>query len=511
MSKNRIHNIANVLLIIGGVFLSVILTMESVHFPLSERMDYSDNAIYHYIGYLITIGKMPYIDAFDHKGPLLYVLNALGHVINHQWGIWVIECLSLFIIICSIYITTSKFFNRILSVIITVFFVFDVSAHFWAGDTPDFFSIPLMCIALGISLGLLTKRSLSNINMVVCGMCVAGIFWLKANISGGLFVVYIFILSENLAYKRIRTAMKYVAFNILGFLVLTIPILIWLFANHAVESMFENYFVFSARYSAFHASLENQQNVFAWLLQCPIVIVCFCCIIIYLFYLLLNKSMRIYDNTNAIMICGTLSFIISLGLCVYPGNVYLSYVYILYPGALMIVISTIQRCRKSPVFQNSIVIATCLVGALFFLFYNGRQIMQNFVVEWMEILEETEVKNYIVNNTTASDLIAINSASETGLFLATGRESASRNVYIQANYYNNNNSKDVNKEFWMKYIEELEINHPRIIVNDKIFYNERTLIPEYEMFLSSYIFVGETERFSVYMDPYGEKELLPFS
>ena len=110
MSKNRIHNIANVLLIIGGVFLSVILTMESVHFPLSERMDYSDNAIYHYIGYLITIGKMPYIDAFDHKGPLLYVLNALGHVINHQWGIWVIECLSLFIIICSIYITTSKFF-----------------------------------------------------------------------------------------------------------------------------------------------------------------------------------------------------------------------------------------------------------------------------------------------------------------------------------------------------------------------------------------------------------------
>ena len=50
-----------------------------------------DSCIYTYVAKGILEGEIPYLDRWDNKGPLLYLLNVIGLVIDEMWGIWVVQ------------------------------------------------------------------------------------------------------------------------------------------------------------------------------------------------------------------------------------------------------------------------------------------------------------------------------------------------------------------------------------------------------------------------------------
>ena len=43
-----------------------------------------DAGVFNYVGMVIQHGGMPYVDVFDHKGPLIYLINALAV----EFGSW---------------------------------------------------------------------------------------------------------------------------------------------------------------------------------------------------------------------------------------------------------------------------------------------------------------------------------------------------------------------------------------------------------------------------------------
>ena len=54
-----------------------------------------DSAIFMYVAQGILEGEVPYLDRWDHKGPLLYLINAIGLLIEESWGIWIVQALFL--------------------------------------------------------------------------------------------------------------------------------------------------------------------------------------------------------------------------------------------------------------------------------------------------------------------------------------------------------------------------------------------------------------------------------
>jgi hypothetical protein len=54
-----------------------------------------DGGIFLYIGSLILKGKMPYVDVWENKGPLVFYINALGLFLTNgsRWGVWLLEFL----------------------------------------------------------------------------------------------------------------------------------------------------------------------------------------------------------------------------------------------------------------------------------------------------------------------------------------------------------------------------------------------------------------------------------
>lgn len=78
------------LVILGGM---VLITASPALQPIPHR----DSGVFLYIGRGILLGKLPYLDFWDHKGPLIYYINALGLFFsaNSYWGIWLVEFLFL--------------------------------------------------------------------------------------------------------------------------------------------------------------------------------------------------------------------------------------------------------------------------------------------------------------------------------------------------------------------------------------------------------------------------------
>ena len=74
-----------------------VLLIASTGSPLYATNFWTDTNIYFTIGRGMRQGLMPYTDLFDHKGPLLYVLYALGALVSDTsfFGVFLLEVASL--------------------------------------------------------------------------------------------------------------------------------------------------------------------------------------------------------------------------------------------------------------------------------------------------------------------------------------------------------------------------------------------------------------------------------
>ncbi len=61
--------------------------------PALQPIPHRDSGVFLYIGQGVLEGKIPYLDFWDHKGPLIYYINALGLFLFKEsyWGVWLME------------------------------------------------------------------------------------------------------------------------------------------------------------------------------------------------------------------------------------------------------------------------------------------------------------------------------------------------------------------------------------------------------------------------------------
>lgn len=83
------------------LLLSLLLFLTAILMFPGNPMDNlpgRDNGVFLYGGQQILQGRIPYLDFWDHKGPLIHYLNALGLFLGSgsRWGVWGVEFLFLF-------------------------------------------------------------------------------------------------------------------------------------------------------------------------------------------------------------------------------------------------------------------------------------------------------------------------------------------------------------------------------------------------------------------------------
>lgn len=84
---------SNVVLLILSLFLSIFVLLQSPSSIFSKQITETDSSVFLLMANILKSGGKMYVDCFDHKGPILYLINLLGICINKKWEIWIIEIL----------------------------------------------------------------------------------------------------------------------------------------------------------------------------------------------------------------------------------------------------------------------------------------------------------------------------------------------------------------------------------------------------------------------------------
>lgn len=229
-----------------GWFLVVFLFYVYVTNPLNAQLPANitlgfDNHVFATMGWSWHAGSIPYRDIFDHKGPVIYLLNALGFTLhqNNLLGIYCIELIFLFLTLFFIFITLK---DDLLSVCITLFalptlylMVFDGSE---GGNMTEEYTALFAVLSVWLYV---TKRPVPALRLIAYGALGALCVLTKFNMAFMPLVVFI------LEIYRLRK-LSALIWCALGFTAVCLPFTLYFYAKDALGDFINSYILFNLTY-----------------------------------------------------------------------------------------------------------------------------------------------------------------------------------------------------------------------------------------------------------------------
>ena len=237
-------------LLISAGFL-ILFSFSTSPLYINEGMD---SAVFKTMGQAILQGKIPYVDIFDHKGPLQYFIDALGQkMIPGRIGILSIQTLSLGITLLFLYRTARLLTSRLGAVIAVTAVLFLFSGLITSGNLSEEWMLPFLTVSFFISVRHLIggfDSRLSGRDAFLLGFCFGAIFLLRPNdavaMVGGLMTG---LMVLELYKKRYRVFLIDALWFAFGAIVTVLPFFLYFFFHHALNDFWFGLVGFNASYS----------------------------------------------------------------------------------------------------------------------------------------------------------------------------------------------------------------------------------------------------------------------
>lgn len=252
----------NLFIILTGLITMLICTKSS---PLYPTNDWVDANCYMTVGRAMTEGKMPYRDLFEHKGPLVYILHAIGALISDSsfFGIFLLETAACiwFLMLCCGLVRRFTGSSSLWSVPFFAMIVYSSQA-FCHGDSAEEFCLPVILCSFTLGLAAVENGTvLSDKNAFQFGVLSGIVLWIKFNLLGfyaGAFLVIAFLSRK----KGIIPIIKMCSIAVLGVAAVSLPIILYFAAENSLYSMAEvyfynNIFVYGGKKTSIFKNLTN--------------------------------------------------------------------------------------------------------------------------------------------------------------------------------------------------------------------------------------------------------------
>jgi len=212
-----------------------------------------DNAIFIMMGKMFLKGMVPYVDFFDHKGPTLIFIEALGVSLspdNARMGIFFLQIINLTLIQILIYHTARHFVSAVnsFSAVLVSLLIFSFTIQ--GGNSTEEYSILFTLLSLLLTVRFCTSgnNKIKPLHIIIIGASAAALFWLRLNNMGQIcaYAVFMFIvLCRNKDWQGIQ---KLILSFTIGFLLVSLPIIIYYQMRDALPDMIYATFLFNLKY-----------------------------------------------------------------------------------------------------------------------------------------------------------------------------------------------------------------------------------------------------------------------
>lgn len=212
MKNINIPNWATYGILIIAAFLFVFL-FSCTTSPLYEHYPFwfhGDSGIFQEMGICLLQGGTPYVDLFDHKGPILWFIQALGIWINPHWGLMALQSVFLFCSMLLWYETTFLIVDKQLhSIITTLFGLFFLLAFYERGNLCEewsllFISIPIYIFFKRWKNAKENGPIYTHVDSLILGLCVGVIAMIRLNNTAPLIVFAILHLIRCIKGKEYK-------------------------------------------------------------------------------------------------------------------------------------------------------------------------------------------------------------------------------------------------------------------------------------------------------------------
>ena len=239
-------------ILISFIFLviSFIFLLISPLNPFVNLYSSGDSSVFRTIAMMMDKGYTPYLDTFDHKGPLLYIINYLGLKISYSHGVWYLEIVNLFVTLCALYKVARLKCNRTYS-FISVMFIFPLLCYFFrGGNFTEEYAMSFISISLYIFLDYILNDKVTNIRLIICGFCLGSVLMLRPNMISVWIVYCLYILFRCLKGKKYKQLLNFILYFVIGLLFIILPIVLWLYSKGALDDFWNVYIKFNGEYTA---------------------------------------------------------------------------------------------------------------------------------------------------------------------------------------------------------------------------------------------------------------------
>ncbi|WP_413627486.1 teichoic acid glycosyl transferase [Fructilactobacillus vespulae] len=243
LSKSSNWIIVSLFLLISVILIGLL----SYSSPMYEFNYSGDNNNYMTVGKSMMHGIVPYKDLFEQKGPYVYLIYGLASKISFETfiGSAVFEILILTLIIWLTYKIARLYLQDYLAFGVSLFvpvFVF-MQPFYTYGATVEFFVFPAI-----LSLIYLTLKSgrqnfeISKLDWFIQGFLVGVVFFSKYTLLGSWIAFYLIIFGIYLYQRRFPAIAKLFWSSLSGFILATVPWLIYFWIENGLQQFFDVYF-----------------------------------------------------------------------------------------------------------------------------------------------------------------------------------------------------------------------------------------------------------------------------
>lgn len=245
---------------VGLMWIIVLLTISTLFlffFSISTSPLYNyfgfDSAIFMTVGKSIANGKMLYSEIFDHKGPLLFFINALGWKIGGTNGIFIIQIFNLSLVLYSIYKLSSIFdtTKQYIAFIIIGFLSLIAFTNIEGNQSEEYSLLFIFTPTyLGIKYSINKEQETHpTAYSFIYGICFAIIAYNRisnAGAIGGIILAICIFLAIKGKWKNI---IENGAAFLCGIMVISIPLALYFWMNDSFYDMIYGTFIFNYEYS----------------------------------------------------------------------------------------------------------------------------------------------------------------------------------------------------------------------------------------------------------------------
>jgi len=241
-------------MLLAGTAWVVALTFVRWPAPLYSQFGSNstiDSAFFALAGRLVHDGQVPYVAFWDHKPPLIYLIDALALSVGDgaPWGIWLATVAALVATLGMAWRAWRPTVGPTASIIGITWVAVSVPlvAPF---NLTEGYVLPVQAAAML----LLTRWSALRRRVVVHGLAIGALaglaFMLRPNLIGAPAVVMATMVTGLVLTGRARKLTFWVTGAIAGVTLIAAPILVWLGMHGALRPFWEQVFHYNAVYSA---------------------------------------------------------------------------------------------------------------------------------------------------------------------------------------------------------------------------------------------------------------------